>query len=620
MAQINKHVSRMSRYLPFSSSHDQIYEEYQNSADSMSLDTRAFDYLVSAVQCDNAKVIVLTGDAGHGKTHLCRRLIEEYLEYNENDARKLLVTRCDGNHAIAHQSRTDQKPLRIYKDFSEISVFEAAGGLEQHLVSGEEIVVVCANEGRLRAVLDSEQAGNECLQVKETFLDSFSSGLASRDGAIHIVNLNYQSVVSDSGNGLMDGAFKDWLNGRRWTACTKCEIRDECIINHNRIMLSEGSEGAGQVRLKKIGSLVSAVERLRNVVTIREMLMLIAYMITGGLTCSEVSRLVTRRSEKGWQHQYAYYNLLFQKPDTVSADQTAGIPVLSQIALLDPGLRALRNTDERLINQQGIFKENQLDLIFKLPAFGKSKEQLIDAADGIDEIIYNPRNKKEREKEASFTTEVVRALRRKAFFDEEENKEFGSVMKRLGFDHGDDFQFILEKRLKGKELSKLKRLLIAGLHTIQGLQLSKKQNNLHFVDPAFGSASSHAAIMAGKIPSAQVKLIPMSEAWSIKEEKEQWSIRESVDWIDRHIVMRIEGEEDFSSDIFVDLMLFDCLTRAGFGYVAEKFYAHDLRKIDRFLESFAENLNARDQDLQLFLYDKMYSVGIDDGVISVGSN
>jgi len=610
----------MSRYLPFSSSHDQIYEEYQNSEDSMNLDTRAFDYLVSAVQCDNAKVLVLTGDAGHGKTHLCRRLIEEYLEYDENDARNLLVTRCDGNHAIAHQSSSGQKPLRIYKDFSEISISEAAGGLENHLVSGQEIVVVCANEGRLRAVLDSAEAGEECAQVKEEFLDSFSSGLASRDGAIHIVNLNYQSVVSDSGDGLMVGAFRDWLNGRRWTACSKCEIRDDCIINHNRMMLSEDLEGAGKIRQNKIESLISAVERLRNVVTIREMLMLIAYMITGGLTCSEVDRLIAKRSKKGWQHQYAYYNLLFQQPDTVSADQAARIPVLSRIALLDPGLRASRKMDERLINQQGIFKESQIDLIFKLPASGKGQEQLIDAADGIDEIIYNPRNKKEREKEAAFTTEVVRALRRRAFFDEEENEELGSVMTRLGFAHGDDFHSILKTHLKGKDLSKLKALLIAGLHTIQGLQLNRNQNNLHFVDPAFGSASSHAAIMAGKIPSAQVKLIPMSEAWNIAGEKEHWAIRKSVNWIDRHIVMRIEGGEGFSSDIFIDLMLFDCLTRAGFGYVAEQFYAHDLRKVDRFIEAFAENLNAKDQDLQLFLHDTMYSVGIDDGVISIGSN
>ena len=38
-----------------------------------------------------AQVIVLTGDAGHGKTHLCRRIIEGFLGYDEEEARKLII-------------------------------------------------------------------------------------------------------------------------------------------------------------------------------------------------------------------------------------------------------------------------------------------------------------------------------------------------------------------------------------------------------------------------------------------------------------------------------------------------------------------------------------------------
>ena len=41
---INSHVSRLNRYLPFSVSHDQIYEEYQVDENGLSLKTRAFEY------------------------------------------------------------------------------------------------------------------------------------------------------------------------------------------------------------------------------------------------------------------------------------------------------------------------------------------------------------------------------------------------------------------------------------------------------------------------------------------------------------------------------------------------------------------------------------------------
>ena len=63
---INKHVERMHRYLPFSPQMEQVYEEYTISEDSMNLETKAFDYLLEAVNA-KARVVVLTGDAGTWK-------------------------------------------------------------------------------------------------------------------------------------------------------------------------------------------------------------------------------------------------------------------------------------------------------------------------------------------------------------------------------------------------------------------------------------------------------------------------------------------------------------------------------------------------------------------------
>ena len=74
----NSHVERLNRYLPLSPAHDQIYEEYQKSEDSLNLSTRALSYAMTALD-QGANLVVLTGDAGHGKTHMCRRLLEDFL-------------------------------------------------------------------------------------------------------------------------------------------------------------------------------------------------------------------------------------------------------------------------------------------------------------------------------------------------------------------------------------------------------------------------------------------------------------------------------------------------------------------------------------------------------------
>src|SRR5262245_22415011 len=113
---INGHVERLHRYLPFSPDHDQIYEEYQRTEDSLNIDTQALRYVLNAVRT-RARLIVLTGDAGHGKTHLCRRLIQDHLGYNEDEARRLINTACDGVQTIrATSAGPTVVPLRVYKD------------------------------------------------------------------------------------------------------------------------------------------------------------------------------------------------------------------------------------------------------------------------------------------------------------------------------------------------------------------------------------------------------------------------------------------------------------------------------------------------------------------------
>ena len=154
----NSHVYRMARFLPFDPSHDQIYEEYQVASDSLNLDTIAYHYVLNAAK-DGAHVIVLTGDAGHGKTHLCRRVIEGFLGYDEEEARVLINERCDGRQVIREKEGADKKgALRIFKDFSEFSP-EIAAELVEKSNNDDAVTIICANEGRLRAVLASDNAG-----------------------------------------------------------------------------------------------------------------------------------------------------------------------------------------------------------------------------------------------------------------------------------------------------------------------------------------------------------------------------------------------------------------------------------------------------------------------------
>lgn len=367
---INRHVSRLNRFLPFSAEHDQIYEEYQQTDDSLTIETSALRYLQAAV-AGSARIIVLTGDAGHGKTYLCRRLIETHLGYSQDDARALINSSCDGETTIPPIVSHPAKPLRIFKDFSELQIPVAASRLEAAL-HDDAVSIVCANEGRLRAVLQSEQAGEGCHDIFSRFEQSFLDGLG----------------------------------------------------------------------------------------------------------------------------------------------------------------------------------------------------------------------------------------------------EPGSEFTRIGFRNGAEFVDICEGRLDKPSEIRLKNRLFAGLHHMQGVQKGEGPT-LFLVDPAFGRSSSDAAILADKIPGHRVQLLNLTSTWTHTDEQSKWSVTNSVDWLDRHIVLRVKSsDQKADTDFHADLMMLDCLLRAASGHVPSKFYEHDLRKVSAFLGTLAQT-GSKLQEITVLLDGKTQAINIDGGVIQV---
>jgi hypothetical protein len=92
----------------------------------------------------------------------------------------------------------------------------------------------------------------------------------------------------------------------------------------------------------------------------------------------------------------------------------------------------------------------------------------------------------------------------------------------------------------------------------------------------------------------------------------------AVDWLDRYVVLRIEDKEKKPTDFPLNLMLFDFIIRSSKGFVAEKFFAHDIRRIMNFLGKIAERSNGSNDRILLFLDGKTHNLSIDEGVIQVG--
>jgi len=616
---VNSHVLRLNRHLPFSAAHDQIYEEYQKDSDTLDINTKALQYLVKAVD-KGAKLIVLTGDAGHGKTHLCRRLLEEYLGYESSEARQLLLSSCGGSVEISNPKLAQYKrPLKIHKDFSELDIAEAANFLESTSLDGEYVTVICANEGRLRAVISSIKGGVISAQIAKVFKSSFKTGYCSIDEKLHIINLNYQSIAGtqeDAPKSILAVALKSWVgDSTRWNrSCEDCLAKPRCPIYRNRFLLSEQLNDLGLRRTSRLEELFATVERLGCVITLREALMAIAYLVTGGLTCDDVKGKCIRSKQDGWQHEYIFYNLAFTRPSSIPLDSLMnGIPVMGYMMKLDPGKRANREVDDRLINEADVFGQGQLDLQFRISLDSETK--VVDAANGVDEVNSNPASRKDRALEADVINKIVSSLRRKAFFDDQMSDE--GFLDRLGFHYGDIFTEILGSDFSGKKVIQYKGQLLLGLHMIQGVRLSTKPNFLYLVDPAFGKATDEAAIISRQIPSDQIELLPMRAAWKTDPALDTSTLVSSVNWIDRHIIVRFKNSNDDYDDLILDLMAFECVFKASAGYVAEEFYAHDLKRIRNFLARIAGKNKRNEDQINLFMSGVIHSISLDENIIQV---
>lgn len=612
---VNTHVERLHRYLPFDASHDQIYEENRHSGDSLEIQTRALVYLTRVLE-EGAKLVILTGDAGHGKTHLCNRLIRTYLGYTPEAARETVRQRCDGRPLVADPSIAQRRPLRIFKDFSEPTPDRARELLQSALNDPAANTIVCVNEGRLRSILAGDHGGT-LRNIRTAFLSSFESGLASADGALHIVNLNYQSVAAEqdaliervlSGEGQRLG----WLASRRWSICDSCDARHGCPINRNARLL-EGA--AGKLRRERLREVLAVVERLGAVITIRETLMTVAYLLTGGLKCTDVHRRYARQPD-GWQHEYMYYSLLFCAPQTLSRDQLARIPLLKELSAIDPGMIAERHVDERLINDPDAFIDGSFELTFIRRLGGRASK--VDARHGIDEIVADARSREERETEAEFVRDVIRNLRRRDFF--EVRSDDGLEAERLGFSYYNDFRWLLSDHTDTNRRVRIKNRLIAGLHTIQGLRLPRTETTLHLVDPAFGRSTNHAAIIARKIPSSQIRLLKQSEGWTIDHARRPYALTEAVDWIERQLLLTVDIAPGDQRKFPLDLLIFDCIMRAASGYLPETFYAHDIRRMMNFLGLLAERSRHEDYDsISIMVGGAMHTVALEEGDVIVVS-
>lgn len=326
----NPFIPYLNRYTTASPEHEAAFDEFIGqtpppSGVPLRLETKTEQFVRKRFEDERPPSVILTGNAGDGKTYLCRQI----------------VTTFTGQPVVDWADRLDWPiprnglTLRVVKDLSEMSE-EAGAGVLQELAAEwraetpRQVFLIAANEGRLRAVLQRRQLAELYQEVDRQLRE----GPALESNRLIVLNLNQVTTST-----YVPAALAWLTNPVHWEACTACSARSACPIHFNATRLADSRVAGRMQRLYQV------LEHLGIHVTIRDMLIHLAYTVTGGLDCADV----LGQPPLHWEpHRYVYYQNVWGEAADEHFRRKAA--VIRHLRRLNVGKRSAFEVDDFIIN------------------------------------------------------------------------------------------------------------------------------------------------------------------------------------------------------------------------------------------------------------------------------
>jgi len=310
------------------------------------LDTR----LAPAIASGNYRLVIVTGNAGDGKTAFLQQ-VETLFKQNGANVERLASengsrwefggvryeTNYDGSQDEGDRSNDD-----VLAKF--LTPFE---GLPLKGTEGNEARLIAINEGRLLDFLSHGGNAERFAGLRHYVLGS----LGGTDGHARalLVNLNLRAVTAGGVESLVERQLVAMLKPDMWAPCDGCAWKAKCPIKFNVDTLSDRSSGgAVRERVRRLYELVHL--RRRAHVTMRDLRSSLSFLLLRDRGCDDVARLL-QRTDGDVTRDLAtlYYPNAFA---AASDDQSDGAERTGdgQERAVDRLVRRLREADVGLVN------------------------------------------------------------------------------------------------------------------------------------------------------------------------------------------------------------------------------------------------------------------------------
>lgn len=545
--QINPFVSFMHQYDLTTADYSKIFDEHTKKIE-YSIDTNINKKIIEELST-SPRSIIITGNAGDGKTRICRNVYDQLVEDEFQGWPE------SGIEEISY----DNYSIRIIKDLSELRnevIVEELKKLQDTLEDDFSNVyfLIAANEGKLTHTLVKYP---ELHKLKNIIIPQFTSNNKEFTGTkqIKVYNLLYASS-SIYAEKIIEG----WNEEENWNICGTCSSRTKCIINNNHVAMSNKTTRNRMMRMYK------SLDMNSKHMTMRELLIHLAYTQTGGMTCRNIHEASDSASIQALAKKSYYENFFGNNLRPEVFEEIGGI---QEFKSLDPGFISDSLIDDFLLN--GDLSSNEKTRDTHSTLFSKD----IDAENGAyyEEVkMYRSNINGDNVNGVELMNKWFPRLRRKYYFESKDNK---NVEKLIPYRHRYDFIGILHK---GKIEHSIKVKMIDGLNTFFAKRMVYSPSHQLYV-------SSDSLLVHQIIGLDLIDFIVQGK-------------NEKIDQASTTLTLKIQGVE-----LDINLVTFEYLMRLSNGGMLNVLREH----VEILLNSFRNrliSLKKQDEDLlQILKFD-----------------
>jgi serine/threonine protein kinase len=311
--------------------------------------TRLDQELVPAILDGQFKLVIITGNAGDGKTALIQQ-IESALQAKGNSVQNLPTGNGSKFNIKGVPFETNYDGSQDEGDLNNDEVLErflAPFSRVKDLTKVKAGRILAINEGRLVEFLASperrKQFGFLYEQVERYFNERATHDLPEQ---MIMINLNWRSIVAIyNQTSLLEKQLETLLKPDFWQACQSCEHRAQCFIFANVQAL--GDPAAGFEIRRRLREIFEGVHLRRELhMTMRDLRSALAWLLLHDKGCDEIAQDLS--DLKSIENRIAYLKQYYWNLTDPTLEQGKQDRLIQRVQALDVGQVADPGSDRDL--------------------------------------------------------------------------------------------------------------------------------------------------------------------------------------------------------------------------------------------------------------------------------